>query len=553
MLEQSEAGAEPLAGLLFDGAGEELQRDDDGWVGRNFRIVAGRLEVGTYYLEVRGFNSGIHGDYRLEVSCSARTGAALPPAVAPSVAVGAIVAGDEGTEVPLGATVAGGLYDGAPEYAWTVSGGALDDPTSATPAWTRPTVNANASHTVELTVTVRGAGVNASDGTSDSVLASRSALVRVAGGDHGNLREHATAVSVPGTESGRLTYGDKDYFRFTLASRTRLSIWTTGSTDTSGELFDRNGIFLVIDGNSGPGQNFRVDPDLAAGDYFVFVTLQAGSKSTNYPYTLRLAEHVHSRPRIIASRLARRPAGHRGRRASGMGPAHGRIRRLRRRTPVMTPISDAGGNPMSAITIRAMADLGYEVDVTRAQSYRLPGTQLGRSGWGFGGRGCSAAGGSGGRGRSGGRSYGKSSAPASSRARHAPTTKAGRTTCSRARRGCGRTACGDAGNRDSARRRHGGAGHGGVRRRGTGRCGLPGLGKRPAHTPAPAPTPNRPDSPLFDGSYAVLEVRRITASGFQGVWRSAVDGLAASGHFCAWRSGDAPAVPAPENAKMRTA
>lgn len=51
---------------------------------------------------------------------------------------------------------------------------------------------------------------------------------------------------------------------------------------------------------------------------------------------------------------------------------------------------------------------------------------------------------------------------------------------------------------------------------------------------------NRPDSPLFDGSYAVLEVRRITASGFAGIWRSAVDRLAASGHFCAWRLGGEP-------------
>lgn len=51
---------------------------------------------------------------------------------------------------------------------------------------------------------------------------------------------------------------------------------------------------------------------------------------------------------------------------------------------------------------------------------------------------------------------------------------------------------------------------------------------------------NRPDSPLFDGSYAVLEVRRITASGFAGIWRSAVDRLAASGHFCAWQLGGEP-------------
>lgn len=51
---------------------------------------------------------------------------------------------------------------------------------------------------------------------------------------------------------------------------------------------------------------------------------------------------------------------------------------------------------------------------------------------------------------------------------------------------------------------------------------------------------NRPESPLFDGGYAVLDVRRVAASGFAGTWRSAALGLAASGHFCAWRSGGEP-------------
>ena len=44
---------------------------------------------------------------------------------------------------------------------------------------------------------------------------------------------------------------------------------------------------------------------------------------------------------------------------------------------------------------------------------------------------------------------------------------------------------------------------------------------------------NRPDSPLFDGGYAILEVREITAAGFAGDWRSAAGGMMASGHFCA--------------------
>ena len=47
---------------------------------------------------------------------------------------------------------------------------------------------------------------------------------------------------------------------------------------------------------------------------------------------------------------------------------------------------------------------------------------------------------------------------------------------------------------------------------------------------------NRPDSPLFDGGYTVLDVRKITARGFAGEWRSAANGRSARGHFCARRS-----------------
>ena len=228
---------------------------------------------------------------------------ALPAADAPLISINPIRTALGGAAAGLSATLTGGTYDGTPEYAWTVSGGRLDDPASATPTWTRPSVTANATHTVELTVTVRGTGVNAANGSSDSASRNRSTLVRVAGGDHGDSREHATVVSVPGTESGRLTYRDRDYFRFTLASRTHLSIWTTGSADTTGTLYDRNGRHLRIDGNSGRGKNFRIDRDLAAGDYFVLVSLQSGDANTNSPYTLGLGDYPNSPPTAIASKL----------------------------------------------------------------------------------------------------------------------------------------------------------------------------------------------------------------------------------------------------------
>ena len=38
----------------------------------------------------------------------------------------------------------------------------------------------------------------------------------------------------------------------------------------------------------------------------------------------------------------------------------------------MTPVLDFDGNPFSNITIQAMADMGYEVDSSQAEAYRVP-------------------------------------------------------------------------------------------------------------------------------------------------------------------------------------
>ncbi len=102
----------------------------------------------------------------------------LPDAAAPSVLIDAIADGDEGTAAPLSATLSGGTYDGPPEHAWTVSKGALDDPTLASPTWTRPAVDSDGNVTVGLAVTVRGSGTNARSGTSATANAGASVLVR---------------------------------------------------------------------------------------------------------------------------------------------------------------------------------------------------------------------------------------------------------------------------------------------------------------------------------------------------------------------------------------
>ena len=164
-------------GTLYDSDGTVIGQDDESGPGpNNFRLADVVLFERTYFLEVRGYSSRTEGEYRMRVSGDAR-GTMTPVATAPSVSIDAIPSGNEGTTVRLGATLSGGAYDGAVEYAWTVDGGVLDSASSATTTWTRPSVSSNTNHTVGLTVTVRGTGTNAESGTSDTASASRDAFV----------------------------------------------------------------------------------------------------------------------------------------------------------------------------------------------------------------------------------------------------------------------------------------------------------------------------------------------------------------------------------------
>ena len=56
----------------------------------------------------------------------------------------------------------------------------------------------------------------------------------------------------------------------------------------------------------------------------------------------------------------------------GSGTQDGHWRESVMDTELMTGLLDLGGEPLSRITIESLADLGYEVDLSQADSYRLP-------------------------------------------------------------------------------------------------------------------------------------------------------------------------------------
>ena len=116
--------------------------------------------------------------------------------------------------------------------------------------------------------------------------------------EHGNSREQATllvlsarttgGVGETGTDddfrvgvaaeqsaevAGALEQaGDGDYFRVEVAEAGRLTVETTGTTDTVGVLQGATGQTLTEDDDGGTAPNFRVERQVQAGTYYVAVT-----------------------------------------------------------------------------------------------------------------------------------------------------------------------------------------------------------------------------------------------------------------------------------------
>ena len=66
--------------------------------------------------------------------------------------------------------------------------------------------------------------------------------------------------------------GDADYFRVEVPGAGRLTVETTGATDTVGALLGATGQALTEDDDGGTGSNFRIERPVQAGTYYVAVT-----------------------------------------------------------------------------------------------------------------------------------------------------------------------------------------------------------------------------------------------------------------------------------------
>ena len=111
------------------------------------------------------------------------------------------------------------------------------------------------------------------------------------GDDHGDTPSAATALAVGSSRSGQLeTGGDVDYFRVAVAASGELTVHTTGSLDTKGQLEDSAGAVLARDDDGGDGYNFRLAHTVSAGTYYIKV--EGYNASTTGRYTIHASGPV---------------------------------------------------------------------------------------------------------------------------------------------------------------------------------------------------------------------------------------------------------------------
>ena len=93
-----------------------------------------------------------------------------------------------------------------------------------------------------------------------------------AGDDHGDTRSSATVLRPGGSVTGEIEEGDdEDLFRVDVAQSGTLTLYTTGSLDTLGELLAGDGSFLAADDDSGTRGNFRIVHHAVPGTYYIKV------------------------------------------------------------------------------------------------------------------------------------------------------------------------------------------------------------------------------------------------------------------------------------------
>ena len=282
-------GTMDTVGELFDGTGKFLQRDDDGGEGKNFRI-ARVLPAGVYFIRVMGRTAVTFGDYKLVVGF-----ATLQPEIEIVGLSNKIIPSGNTTTQAIDGTDFGSVNatSGFVNRTFNIknTGFAVLNLTGT------PAVTLSGDGAAHFSVITPPANPVGSGGMSPFVIrfnpafaGTHIATVSIANDDadenphtfnlkgvgFGNPDDHegtfagATPISFGESVAAKLERsGDTDMFRFQVIQTGVVVITTTGTTDTSGVLYDANQRVVARDENGGDGPNFRIATGLRPGIYYI--------------------------------------------------------------------------------------------------------------------------------------------------------------------------------------------------------------------------------------------------------------------------------------------
>ena len=280
----STSGFTNTFGRLYDSSGSLLRSNNDSGSSRNF-LIGRTLSAGTYYVEVTTSTSN-GGSYTLNLNhdftdvCLNNAGSLLFDIASSSLLLSSqdadcfrftLDARHTITLSTMGLTnTFGRLYDVNGSFL-TPDNRDNDDSNFLI----KKTLNAG-TYYVEVTTTTRAGG---------SYAAYISFLPPSC--HPGNF---ASISSIPYSSFGfsLSPAGDRDCFRFTLNTVRTVTISTTSSIDTFGQLYTSSGSLIESDDQDGNGNNFEISRTLSAGTYYVEVSPFSG-RSAIGPYTLHVA------------------------------------------------------------------------------------------------------------------------------------------------------------------------------------------------------------------------------------------------------------------------
>ncbi len=285
-------GRTDTVGTLRTSAGFLVAIDDDRGADRNFALSQG-LTAGTYCLEVRGFTSSAMGMYTLAIHFddhgeTCETATRLPGSRNVAVS-GALDVKDDLDVFRISLdqdTLLTATTVGESTIVVTIRDLLSNVVAEGLPGFGLSRFVSAGDYCIEL----KGVGRN----TTGLYVLVLDRAFELQQRDHGGTCKTATSVRpIPASATpGVISQGESDMFRITLPLAGRLTLTTTGDTDTVAILRDEAGNMIVEDDDRGFGHNFGLSVPLTAGSYCLEVTGRDLFTNGDYILVARLERDV---------------------------------------------------------------------------------------------------------------------------------------------------------------------------------------------------------------------------------------------------------------------